>query len=205
MTGVQTCALPIWEIDSLKKEFDSETKQLAIVEKEAKRVRDMASRGLTNAERVMRVDLTLTRVERARQSLKTAIIRSRLALHREQRRKEVLKVEAAKKLRDEQQATLSALKEARVLQRRSEQLVVEAEISAPRGFRASLEDKVVRKFAIIRATGDKTEEMGVQALAVVKPGDVITVEKIIPISTIKTSQPSPSLTYGANQSATVQR
>ena len=164
----------------------------------------MALRGLTNAERVTGVELTLSRVERARQALLTSIIRSRLTLHREQRRAEELKNEASKRLRDEQQLTLSALKEARVLQRSSEQLAFEAEVATPRGFRASREDKVRRKFILVRRAGDKTSEMEIKALSEVKPGDVINVIKVIPTSKNNAFQQPPSAYYGANNTVATQ-
>lgn len=170
------------EIESLQKELGAVADQLKIVEKEAKRVRHLASRGLTNADRVTAVELSLSRIERTRQELQTAIIRSRLALHREQRRAEELKAEAQKALQEERVAALARLKEARVLQRRSEQLLLAAEVGPSTGLPQRNKEQLQRKFTLVRKTDIGTEELEAKAYDAVEPGDVINVEKPVPVT-----------------------
>ncbi|MDA7949169.1 MAG: polysaccharide biosynthesis/export family protein [Hyphomicrobiaceae bacterium] len=195
------------EIESLRKELESVGKQLAITEKEAKRVRHLASRGLTNADRVTSVELSLSRIERTRQELQTAIIRSRLSLHREQRNAEELKQEAVKALRDEQQTTLTALNEARLLVRRSEQLLLAAEVAPPTGIRGQKKEQLVRNFTLVRRTEDGTKRLEAKPDDEVKPGDVVNVEKPVPVTGDPTAfgtSPLPSR-LGAKVTDTVRR
>lgn len=168
------------ETASLAKQVEAESQQLRIVEKEAKRLRKLRATGLTNETRVMDVEQTLVRIQGSRQALQTQIIRSRLDMHRAERRADELKREAAKRLRDEQLAAQTALKEALVAQRRSQNLVVEAEVSAPRGFKASLENRITRTITIVRSEDGKPVEMEAKTSAVVKPGDVVNIERILP-------------------------
>ena len=168
------------ETASLEKQVEAESRQLRIVEKEAKRLRKLRSKGLTNETRVLDVERTLIRIQGSRQALQTQIIRSRLDMHRAARRADELKRESHKRLRDEQLAAQTALKEALVAQRRSQNLVVEAEVSAPRGFKAAQENSILRTITIVRVEAGKSTELTVDELAAVRPGDVVNIERILP-------------------------
>ncbi len=169
------------EIKSLEAQIAADDSQLKAVQKEADRIREMESRGLTNASRVLDIEQTIARVIGERQSYRTAAIRAKLDRDRAIARLGEQKTERVQRLRLEQQQQIADLNDAIIQQNRSQDLVSEAaDLGQEQQESAGKITSARRKYFIVRKAGDKSQEMEVDVFADVLPGDVVRTERLVP-------------------------
>jgi protein involved in polysaccharide export with SLBB domain len=165
------------EIRSLELQVESETQQIALLESEKQRMASMSERGLTTTSRLVEGELNYARVVSSRQALFTLIIRARQDILKAEAQYQDFIASEEKRLRDERQVALTRLRDAELLQKRSRNLILEAEVLTAGAIRRLGATRGSYKIEIKRAAGNAVISLPATDDTAILPGDVINVEE----------------------------
>ena len=165
------------EIVSLGAQIDTEKQQLRAVQKELAEVQGLVTRGLAPTPRLTLLERNVAQIVGAQQNLETMIIRARQSISQAEQRINDLRGMRRKEITTELQKTTADLDDTRQQIATSEQLVVEAEETAPSATAARVRSPSrSARFVITRRVEGDMQDIEANGSAAVEPDDVIRVD-----------------------------
>jgi chromosome segregation ATPase len=170
------------EIESIRGQIASEKKQFAAVQKELDNLNKLADKGLTSLPRQLSTERTAAQIQSTIHALEATVLRAQQNISQtEQRQIDVMNNRTDRINNDLQKARADA-RETDFKLKTARDLLMEAEVIAPSLYAANQGGTRDPKFTVSRSAGGATEEITVDRVSDVLPGDVLTVERRAPIA-----------------------
>jgi len=169
------------EVVSLAAQKQTEETQIQLVKKELSGVSVLVDKGLAAAPRQFALERTVAQIEGERLRIETSLLRARQEISKTDIAILELKNKRANDVAIELRETQAKLEELDRKADTTEQLVYEAEVTAPQFLAARARSyKVQPVYTIVRQSAGKSVELAASESTTIEPGDTVKVEVPLP-------------------------
>jgi polysaccharide export outer membrane protein/exopolysaccharide production protein ExoF len=169
------------EVVSLAAQNQTEERQVQLIKKELSSISLLVDKGLTAVPRQLGLERTLAQIEGERLRVETSLLRAKQEISRAEIAILELKNKRANDVAIELRETQAKLEEVDRKNETTEELLYEAEITAPQLLAQRARSRRMQPvYRIVRQRGQNTVELSATESTAVEPGDTIKVE--VPLS-----------------------
>jgi protein involved in polysaccharide export with SLBB domain len=189
------------EVVSLVAQREIEERQIQLVKKELTTVSSLVDKGLSVGSRRLDLERTEAQIEGERLRIETSLLRAKQEMSRTEISMLELKNKRANDVTNELRETQSKLDELDQKSETAEQLLYEAEVTAPQlTAQRARSRRIQPTYTIVRQRGENAVELSVSESTAVEPGDTIKVD--VPLgSAAPTADASVGLTASPTAAA----
>jgi polysaccharide export outer membrane protein/exopolysaccharide production protein ExoF len=191
------------EVVALIAQRQTEEKQVQLVKKELSSVSSLVDKGLAAAPRQLGLERTVAQIEGERLRVETSLLRAKQEISRAEIAMLELKNKRMNEVTAELRETQAKLEELDRKSETAEQLLYEAEVTAPQLLAQRARSRRMQPvYTILRQKGENTIELNAFESTAVEPGDTIKVE--MPLSdTAPAADASLGLTHSPTAAPTL--
>lgn len=169
------------EVVSLIAQRQTEEKQIQLVKKELSTVSSLVDKGLAAAPRQLGLERTVAQIEGERLRVETSLLRAKQEISRTEIAMLELKNKRTNEVAVELRETQAKLEELDSKSETAEQLLYEAEVTAPQLLAQRARSRRTQPvYTILRQKGESAMELNASDSTAVEPGDTIKVELPFP-------------------------